>query len=929
MSKKLYLLDAYALIFRAYYAFIKNPRINSKGLNTSAIFGFTNTIFELITKNRPSHIAVVFDPPTPTFRHETYKEYKANRDATPEDIKLSVPYIKQIIEAMNIPVISVDGFEADDVIGTLAKKAEKDGFRTFMMTPDKDFAQLVSENIFIYKPRRSGSEIEIWGINEVKSHFGLSYPEQMIDLLGLMGDNSDNIPGAPGIGEKTAQKLLAEFGTIENIIQNSSKLKGKIKESIENNIDQIKLSKFLSAIKTDVEIEFDESKLILENFNKQKLKEIFEELEFRTISEKIINYKIESNFEINEDIQQNLFSNQPSLFDNNPIKIDISNKYSFNKDDVNYYLIETQEERTELIKKLEASKEFCFDTETTNIDPNLAELVGIAFCIEEKDAFYISVPLNRDDVKRLLAEFKHIFENENIAKVGQNIKYDIIVLSWYEILVKGRLYDTMIAHYILNPDSKHNLDTMAENILNYNMIPIEDLIGKKGKNQLSMRLVDNNLVKDYACEDADITLRLKNILFSDLDKNKLMVLYEKVEEKLIYVLADIEKTGIKLNKQELINYSVELKKEIFSLEEQIYTLSGHRFNIASPKQLGEVLFEHMNIVNNAKKTKTKQYATGEEILIKIKDKHPIIEKILDYRTLTKLTSTYVDALPQLINPKTRRVHSSYNQAVASTGRLSSNNPNMQNIPIRDVRGKEIRKAFVPENSDYVFLSADYSQVELRLMAHLSGDENMISAFNNNEDIHTSTAAKIYKIGLAEVTKDMRYKAKTANFGIIYGVSAFGLSEQLYISRKDAKDLIDNYFIIFPKVKDYMDKSIENARKLGYVETIFGRRRFLTDINSNNSFVRSFAERNAINAPIQGSAADIIKIAMVNIFEIFKKKNFKSKMIIQVHDELDFEIHKSELEEAKQIIISQMQDVVQLKVPLIAELGLGDNWLEAH
>ena len=945
MEKKLFLIDAYALIFRSYYAFIKNPRINSKGLNTSAIFGFTNTLFDVILNQKPTHIAVAFDPSGPNFRHEMYPQYKANRDATPEDIKLAVPYIKELISACNIPVVVVDGFEADDVIGTLSKKAEKLGFKTFMMTPDKDYAQLVSENIFMFKPKRGGNESEIWGIREVNENFSIENPIQVIDLLGLMGDSSDNIPGAPGVGEKTAQKLLAEFGSIENLLQNTSQIKGKVKDIIEQNIDKVKISRELAVIRLDVPVEINESEYELKPFNQDKLKEIFAELEFRNLADRIQKFNISSNA-VNSDksIPKEEFKSvaakpkssmplQSSLFDMFDEVAQNEGSYNANQSNIqnythNYILCDSPEKIANLKNELLKQKEICFDTETTGIDPNIAELVGVSFCFKKAEAYYIPFPANYNDCVKILEPFRDVFENPKISKIGQNIKFDMLMLKWYGIELQGKLFDTIIAHYLLQPDLRHNLNFLADTYLGYRMVPIEDLIGK-GKSQVRMRFVNIETVKEYACEDADITFQLKSIFEAELKKQNLLELFETIEVPLIPVLAKMERTGVLVNKKELAESSKILKEDLLKLENEIYELSGCRFNIASPKQLGEVLFDKLSISTDAKKTKTKQYSTGEEILVKLKDKHPVINKVLEHRTLSKLLSTYVDALPELINPKTKRIHTSYNQTVASTGRLSSNNPNLQNIPVKGERGREIRKAFIPTDENHVYFSADYSQIELRIMADLSGDENMIEAFKNNEDIHTATASKIYKVPLSEVTRTMRGNAKTANFGIIYGISAFGLSERLNISRTDAKFLIDSYFESFPKVKSYIDNSIKLARDNGFVETIFHRKRQLADINSSNQFVRSFAERNAVNAPIQGSAADIIKIAMIKIHQRFEKEKLQSKMILQVHDELDFDVYIPELEMVKEIVMFEMQNAVNLTVPLTVECGVGGSWFEAH
>jgi len=921
-EKKLFLLDAYALIFRAYYAFINNPMRNSKGLNTSAIFGFTTALMDVLTNEKPTHIAVAFDYPGPTFRHKMFPEYKANRDATPEDIKLSVPYIKEIIKGFNIPILELEGFEADDVIGTIAKKASEKEFLTYMMTPDKDFGQLVSDNIFMYKPKRSGGEVEILGPDEIKEKYGLKNPIHVIDILALMGDSADNIPGAPGIGEKTAIKLLSEYETVENLLNNTSALKGKQKEKIEENVEQIKLSKFLATINVDVPIKFSESELKISPINISEISKIFAELEFKNMLNKIQNLNAP---------KTEIRVSQPSLFDNNTdFGAEIS-KYSNLSDissvDHKYYITENKESRRHLLQNLLHQKEVCFDTETTSLNVLEAKIIGLSFSYVPREAFFVPVPI--ENGKSIIDEFLPFFENEKILKIGQNIKYDIQVLKNYSIEVKGSFFDTMIAHYLIEPDQRHNIDFLAETYLNYKKVSTESLIGKKGKDQQSMTSVSLEKISDYACEDADITFQLKPILSELLEKNELLELYKTIEAPLINVLAKMEENGVRLDEEALNKYADDLRTEVLGVEKSIIEDAGYEFNISSPKQLGEILFDRMKIDPNAKRTKTKQYSTGEDVLIRLQDKHPIINKILDYRSLRKLLSTYVETLPKLINKKTNRVHTSFNQTIASTGRLSSTNPNMQNIPIREERGKEIRKSFIPSDENHKILSADYSQIELRLMAHLSKDKNLIEAFNNKEDIHASTAAKINKIALSEVTPEMRSQAKVANFGIIYGISAFGLSQRLNIPRTEAKGLIDNYFETFPSVKTYMDESIKLARDTGIVKTIFGRKRYLPDINSRNSLIRGNAERNAINAPIQGSAADIIKIAMINIYNEMEKKKLKSKMVLQVHDELIFDVYVPELEEMKEIVVSLMQNATQIAVPLIVEYGVGDNWLEAH
>ncbi len=925
-KKRLFLFDAYALIYRSYFAFIRAPRINSKGLNTSAIFGFTNTIDQVIKKEKPSHLAVVFDPKGPTFRHEIFKEYKANREETPEDIRKSIPYIKQIIEALNVNLFEVPGYEADDVIGTIAKKAEKAGFEVFMMTPDKDFAQLVSDNVKMYKPPRSGNDAEIWGVDEVKTKFGIQEPEQVIDILALWGDSADNIPGAPGVGEKTSKKLISEYYSVEGLLENTNDLKGKQKENIENFKEQILLSKELATIITDVPLNVEFEKLSIKEYNKDILTKLFDELEFRNLAKRLINEEKPIERKQEQQISMNLFgetemqSEQSTEYDNiNTIKH-------------NYRCLNTLSERKELIEKLQTLDEFCFDTETTSLDVSTAELVGLSFCFKSHEAYWIPFPENREESKLVLEEFKAIFENEKIRKIGQNIKYDLSVLSWHDIKVSGELFDTMIAHYLIQPDQRHNLDSLAENYLNYKNIKYEDITGKKGKNQINMRQALSLYPKqlcDYAAEDADITWQLKLILEKELLYNDMVDLAANIEMPLIPVLADMEKAGVNLDVDSLKLYSLELTELIINTEKEIYKMAGVEFNISSPKQMGEVLFDKLKLDDKAKKTKTGQYSTGEEILVKLKDKHPIIEKILDFRGYKKLLSTYVDALPKLVNKNTGKIHTSYNQAVAATGRLSSVNPNLQNIPIREEMGKKIRKLFIPTDNNHIFFSADYSQIELRLMAHLSKDENLIKAFNNNEDIHAATAAKIFDVKLEEVTGEMRSKAKTANFGIIYGISAFGLAQRLNISRREGKELIDGYFESYPKVKEYMDASIKLAREKGYVETMMGRKRRLPDINSRNAVVRGMAERNAINAPIQGSAADIIKLAMINIFNKMNEAGLKSKMILQVHDELNFDVLKIEIDELKAIVINEMQNVLKLEVPLIVDYGSGNNWLEAH
>ena len=922
MSKNLYLLDAYALIYRSYYAFIKNPRYNSKGQNTSAIYGFANTLIDLIAKENPSHIAVVFDPPYPTFRHEMYKEYKAQREATPEDIKLSIPYIKQLIEGFNIPVIEVERYEADDVIGTLAKLAEKEGFKTFMMTPDKDYGQLISDHIFMLKPARGGNDMEVIDKQKICEKYKITDPVQVIDILGLMGDSSDNIPGAPGIGEKTAMKLISEYGSIENLYEHIDEIKGKQKEKLEENKELVMLSKELVTIKLDVPVNLVPDKLIMEDPDEKKLTKLFEELEFKTIARRLFQ----------KDIIPTPASGvmQGSLFGDTEIERAPSSLHNISNTEHDYKLIDTKEKRSELIDLLLQQKEFCFDTETTGLDSHSADIVGMAISFKSHSAYYIPFPKNQEESKSVLEEFTSVFENPNIRKIGQNIKYDLSILNQYDVEVNGEIFDTMIAHYLLQPDLRHNLNFLSEQYLGYTPIHIEELIGKKGAKQDSMQNVPIEKIVDYACEDADLTFQLKELFEKELKKNYLDNLSYTLEMPLISVLADMEQTGIKIDINALNDYAKKLNKELISIEEKIIEQAGFQFNISSPKQLGEVLFDRMKLDPNAKKTKTKQYSTSEETLQKLSDKHPIIQDILEFRSLKKLLSTYIEALPKLINHKTGKIHTSYQQAVASTGRLSSKNPNLQNIPIREERGREIRKAFIPSNQDYVLLAADYSQIELRIMAHLSQDTNMIQAFKDNVDIHTTTAAKIFHVeNLDDVTSDQRRKAKTANFGIIYGISAFGLSQRLNVPRTEAKQLIDEYFNGFPKVKEYMDKSIAMAREKGYVETMMGRRNILNDINSRNGIVRGNAERYAINAPIQGSAADIIKLAMIDIYSEFRKKKYQSKMILQVHDELVFDVYKPELDEIKEVIRVKMENAVKLSIPLTVDIGTGENWLEAH
>ncbi len=929
IPKKLFLLDAYALIFRSYYAFIKNPRITSKGLNTSAVFGFLLTLEEVLQKQKPTHIAVVFDTPTPTFRHIMFKEYKAHRDATPEEIIKAVPYIKRLIEAYKIPVIDYPGFEADDVIGTLARKASEQGFTTYMMTPDKDYAQLVSENVFMFKPSRSGNESILWGVDDIKREFCVQRPEQVIDVLALMGDTSDNIPGAPGVGPKTAMKLISEYGSIEELFKNSGKLKGKLKEIIENNRGQIEFSKKLVTIEQNVPVELNEDALILEVPDPQKLKTLFDELEFKTVAAKILAEidKSEKPRQVQQTSVPQKDSFQGSLFGDEEIT-PVTEKETIENVNHNYILIDGSSELKEFVKKVLLLTEFCFDTETTNINALEAELVAMAFSWEKGSGYLIHFPESQQETKVLLEIIRPVFENKASLKIGQNLKFDIQVLANYGIEVSGPIFDTMIAHYLLEPDMRHNMNLLSETYLSYSPVHIEALIGEKGINQKNMRAVPVNKLKEYAVEDADVTFQLKTVFEPRIKTEGLEDLSKNIEMPLISVLADMERCGVKLDQQDLKAITINLREDIISLEKEIYSLAGTEFNISSPKQLGDILFIRLKLDENARVTKTRQFVTNEEILQRLTSKHPIVDKVLEYRGLKKLLSTYVETLPLLIDKNTGRIHTSYNQAVASTGRLSSNNPNLQNIPVKDARGREIRKAFVPEKG-HIFFSADYSQIELRLMAHLSKDESMIADFLSGSDIHAATAAKIFGVEIKDVTREMRSRAKTANFGIIYGISSFGLSERLTIGRKEAKDLIDGYFNSYPGVKVYMDESIKKARDLGFVTTMFGRKRYLRDIHSQNQVMRGNAERNAINAPIQGSAADIIKIAMIRIHKRMNSEHYLSKMILQVHDELIFEVEISELEKLKSMVLDEMSNAVKLDVPLKVDWGTGNNWFEAH
>ena len=918
---KLFLLDAYALIYRAYYAFIKNPRINSKGMNTSAIMGFVNTLNEILTKEQPPHIGVAFDHGK-TFRDEAFPSYKAQREETPEDIRASVPIIKQIIKAMHIPVLQVDGFEADDVIGTLATKAGKAGITTYMLTPDKDYGQLVSDNVFMFRPRHGGG-YETMGPSEVCEKYDLSSTSQVIDLLALMGDSADNFPGCPGVGPKTAAKLIAEFGSIDNMLANSSKIKGKLREKVESAVDDIRMSKFLATIRTDVPIDLNLDELKVEEPDFTQLAEIFTELEFKSLLDKFIKKPQQQPKVAN--MQLDLFAENPT---NDAVNAEFSSFESLKTTPHEYKLIETEEDARKLFDFFITKQILCLDTETTSINPIDAELVGLSFSVEEGKAFYVAIPAERKKAERIVNIFKPLYESSKILKIGQNIKYDMEVLMNYGVRLTAPMFDTMLAHYVLQPEQKHNMDILAETLLNYQTIHIDELIGPKGKSQKNMRDISPADICDYAAEDADITLRLYNVLKPRLKEADVEDLFYNIEMPLVPVLAEMEMNGVLLDTNALAETSKVFTDRMTQIEKNIYELAGHQFNIASPKQVGEVLFGEMKIVDKPKKTKTGQYVTSEEVLQQLRSKAPIVDHILEHRGLKKLLGTYVDALPKLINPHTGHIHTSFNQAVTATGRLSSSDPNLQNIPVRGEDGKEIRKCFIPEPG-CLFFSADYSQIELRVMAHLSGDKNMIEAFREGYDIHAATAARIYKEDINIVTRDQRTKAKRANFGIIYGITVFGLAERLEISRDEAKQLIDGYFETFPQVHDYMEKAKQLAREHGYAETFFHRRRYLPDITSHNATVRNFAERNAINAPIQGSAADIIKIAMIRIYERFRREGIKSKMILQVHDELNFSVLPEEKEQVEKIVLEEMQNAYPLQVPLVADSGWGNNWLEAH
>ena len=920
--EKLFLLDAYALIYRSYYAFIKNPRINSKGLNTSAIMGFLNTLQEVLTKEQPTHLGVAFDPHGPTFRSEAYPAYKAQREATPEDIKQSVPIIKNILKAWNIPILEAEGYEADDVIGTLATKAGEQGIDTYMLTPDKDYGQLVRDNVKIYRPRHGGG-YEVMGPEEVKAKYAIPSTEAVIDLLALMGDSADNFPGCPGVGEKTAVKLINEFGTVEELIARSSEIKGALQKKVEEHVDDIKLSKFLATIKTDVPIELRMDELKISQPNETELAKLFEELELKSLASKILKKSETKPKPVNQ--QLDLFTEFAPEGSNGP---EFSSFETLKTVAHEYKLVENEEDIRKLYDFFRTKDFLVLDTETTSTSAIDAELVGLSFAVEEHKAFYVPIPANREEALRIVNIFKPLYEDPKILKVGQNLKYDLEVLRNYDVRLDGPMWDTMIAHYLIQPELRHNMDYMAEVYLHYQTIHIDELIGPKGKNQRSMRDLSPTLVYEYACEDADITLQLKNKLEPELKKYECEDLFYNIEMPLMPVLAEMEMNGVCLDTQSLAETSKQFTARMNEIEARIYELAGEQFNIASPKQVGEILFDKLKIVEKAKKTKTGQYVTSEEVLQQLKNKHEIVADILEHRGLKKLIGTYIDALPKLINPRTGHIHTSFNQTITATGRLSSSDPNLQNIPIRGEDGKEIRKAFIPEPG-CLFFSADYSQIELRVMAHLSQDPNMIEVFREGKDLHAATAANIYKKPIEEVTRDERTKSKRANFGIIYGITVFGLAERLDIPRDEAKMLIDGYFATFPEVHDYMEKSKEIARKQGYVTTLFGRRRYLPDINSANSVVRGFAERNAINAPIQGTAADIIKVAMIHIFQRFKAEGIKSKMILQVHDELNFSVYPDEKEKVERIVIEEMQNAFQMAVPLVADSGFGDNWLEAH
>lgn len=935
-EKKLFLLDAFALIYRAYFAFSSNPRINSKGFNTSAIFGFTNTLLEILTKEKPSHIAVVFDMEGPTQRHVEFEAYKANREEMPEDLARSIPIIMDLIKGFNIEVLGIEGYEADDIIGTLACKAEKAGYTTYMMTPDKDYGQLVDANTFIYKPARLGNGAEILGAEEICKKWEIRNVSELIDILGLMGDKVDNIPGIPGVGEKTAIQLVKDFGSIENLLQNTDKLKGKLKEKVENNREMAIQSKRLATIILDCPIELEETKLVIKEPNKDALLELFKELEFRTIAKKVLGEDIGGKEKLPEEKpkantgQGDLFSGpeETGTSEDAPEATPVNFK-TIQDVEHSYELTNTPEKITGLIEVLSKQTEYCFDSETTSLNVLDAEIVGLSFSIEPFHAYYVPFPAERAGAETLLSLFKPLLEDPSKTLIGQNIKYDFQVLKNYGIEIKNKLFDTMVAHFLIKPEMRHNMDILSQTYLNYSPVSIETLIGKKGKEQTSMRDVEIEKIKEYAAEDADVTLQLKNVFKPQLETNGVDKLFSEVEVPLIKVLANIEREGINLDVPVLKEFSDQLQGDIVSVEKDIQDLAGTKFNVSSPKQVGEILFDYLKIIDKPKKTKTGQYATGEDVLSKLENAHPIVAKILDYRELVKLKNTYVDTLPELVNAKTGRIHTSYNQVVAVTGRLSSDNPNLQNIPIRTERGRQIRKAFIPRDSDHVLLSADYSQIELRIVASISGDPNMCEAFRLGKDIHTATASKVFGVAENEVTKEMRYKSKSVNFGIIYGQGAFGLAENLGISRGEAGEIIASYKKEFAGIQNYMSDTINFARENGYVQTLLGRKRWLRDITSANATVRSYAERNAINAPIQGTAADMIKVAMINIYDELERQNFRTKMLLQVHDELVFDVYKPELEKVKPIIEKLMREALPLEVPVEVGLGTGENWLVAH
>jgi DNA polymerase-1 len=940
-DKKLFLLDAFALIYRSYFAFTNNPRINSKGFNTSAVFGFTNTLLEILNKEKPTHMAVVFDTDAPTQRHTEFEAYKANREEMPEDLQLSLPLIIDLIKGFNIEVIGIPGFEADDIIGTLARKAEAAGYTTYMMTPDKDYGQLVDANTFIYKPARFGNGAEILGVPEILQKWEIREVTQLIDILGLMGDKVDNIPGIPGVGEKTAIQLIKDFGSIDNLLQNTDKLKGKLKEKVETNKDLAIQSRRLASIILDCPVDLDENKLALKEYNRDALRDLFRELEFRRIAQTVLGEDIGGSEKLPEPYQPKASSGQTDLFSTAEyfvqqtevqvtVEVQAAPTLKTIENVAHYYeLADTDEKINNLIAILEQSAEFCFDTETTGLNSLEAELVGLSFSVKAHEAWYVPISEDRNKAKETLEKFVHIFNDESKTLIGQNIKYDYHILKNYNISLKNKLFDTMVAHFLIMPEMRHNMDVLSETYLQYTPVSIETLIGKRGKEQMSMRQVPIDKIKDYAAEDADVTFQLKEKFAPELKNVAVEKLFNDVEVPLLKVLAHMEREGITLDVGGLKEFSDQLQNDITAVEKEIQELAGTKFNVSSPKQVGEILFEYLKIVDKPKKTKTGQYATGEDVLGKLQKAHPIVPKILDYRELVKLKNTYVDTLPLLINQNTKRIHTSFNQVVAVTGRLSSDNPNLQNIPVRTERGQQIRKAFIPRDKDHILLSADYSQIELRIVASISGDKNMCEAFTLGKDIHTATAAKVYGVPESEVTKEMRYKSKSVNFGIIYGQGAFGLADNLNIPRAEAKQLIENYFREYSAIKSYMDEQINFARENGYVQTLLGRKRWLRDINSQNATVRSFAERNAINAPIQGSAADMIKVAMINIDRELSKKNFKTKMILQVHDELVFDVYKPELEEIKPIIEHHMKHALPLNVPVEVGMGIGQNWLEAH